>query len=145
MYSVYKSFLKIHVYMLRVTMETVVRLKAHLQLRGSAVYVSLSVFKWQRRKSDSNIVDWRLYADSRPCESPYCVHVFFVVGKPVAGDCVACVKGTLGLMVFTLGVLDSNGVWCCVAPTLYSPDFGAISLEPSYSLSHRYRLYFCNQ
>jgi len=37
-------------------------------------------------------------------------HVFFVAGKPVAGDSVAYMKGTLDCMVFTLGDLDSNGV-----------------------------------
>ena len=37
-------------------------------------------------------------------------HVFFVAGKPVVGHSVACVKGILDRMVFTLGDVDSNGV-----------------------------------
>lgn len=78
-------------------------------------------------------------------KAPTAYHVFFVAGKPVAGDSVACVKGTLDRMVFTLGDVDSNGVLCCVVPTLDSPDFGAISLVLYYHLSHRYRLNFCNQ
>jgi hypothetical protein len=33
----------------------------------------LPVFERQQRKGDSNSVDRRLYADSRPCERPHCL------------------------------------------------------------------------
>ena len=65
-------------------------LKAHIQLRGSAVSCEVRpVFERQGRNGNSNLPTGD-YADRRPCERPRCV--FSVAGRPVTGDSVTRVK-----------------------------------------------------
>lgn len=85
--------------MLRVTMETIARMKAHIQLWFYCPpSVSLSVTVTPSNGDFTQGVD--------RMKALIACHVFFAAGKSVAGDSVAYVIA----WYFTLGDVDSNGV-----------------------------------
>jgi hypothetical protein len=79
----------------RVATQTVAGLKAHMQLRGSAV--SLPVFERQEKKGRSNSVEGRLLRRVDRVKALIACHVFPVADRPVAGDSADRVKGAVTL------------------------------------------------
>jgi hypothetical protein len=69
-------------------METVARLKVHIQLRGSAVSRKFPVFELLETQGNSNLGDGRHHAVD--CvEALIVCHVSSATGRSIAGDSVA--------------------------------------------------------